>query len=172
MPRERTLKPISPEGDASLMDHDRTKILVARASALLVALALFTWPEWLGAADLAVPESVTGPVAVLFRYGALIWVSLAIGPWPRLASRLSWWPGNDPHNLYGLAAMLFAVCGAGGLIFAFVFIPACILLSISGKLTAWWVLGAFGSLAGGILGIWASPRLQALATAHDQERAA
>ena len=112
---------------------------------------------------------------VLVARGIAIFVAILLFTWPEwapsLATRLWWWPGNDPHNLYGLAAMVAAIGAAAGFIFALIFIPGCILLASRGTLSVGWVSASIVSMASGAFGTWASPRLQRWAVQHDTSHA-
>ncbi|HME73613.1 MAG TPA: hypothetical protein VKM54_27680 [Myxococcota bacterium] len=147
------------------MDHARAKVLVARAIALLVAVLLLV--DWWTSRSPSPPDRL---LSKLFWYGALAWISLAFGPWQRLARRLQWWPGNDPQNLYGLAAVVAAIVGAMGLMTAVIVVPCCILLAVKRTLSVRWLAASVIGSAAGVLGTWASPRLQLRALQHDQMR--
>jgi hypothetical protein len=165
------LKQVRRSGDHSAMNHARAKVLVARAIALLVAVCLFAWPEVAPPPGESPFGGATSFLGVVARYSALAWIALAIGPWPRLAPVVSWWPGGEPHNLYGLAALITALLGAAGLLFASIFIVGCVVLAMEHKLSIVWLAAAFIASAIGVFGIWASPRAQARALERDAEHA-
>ena len=153
------------------MRYAQVQILVGRGIALLIGFALFAYPYFPVARVWAESSDAFAGYLSLIRWAGMTWLILACYPWRRLSSKVAWWPGNDPHNLYGLAAVVLAIVGAGSLIYGSIF-PIVLVMSILGK-PAWGSLAASGLFAGfGMWAIRASRRLQTLAVARDHASAA
>jgi hypothetical protein len=168
----RSLKSCGRLGDLDPVSRDRAKVVVARAIALLVAAGFFLFSEFAQRPGVSpFGEPTTSVVVAVALWSSLAWAALAIGPWHRLADAISWWPGREPHNLFGLAALISGVLAASGLLFGGVFLVGCIALAFNHRLSSGWVLAAVIALALGVFGMWASPRAQARARDRDTERA-
>ena len=153
------------------------KRLVGRIIGIATGVALLAFPLIPSARDLAESSRAFGGYAEFLRWGGLLWLSLALGPWERLAPLVALWPGADRHNPYGIAAVALAISGAGALIYGLI-VPALIygLIVPFALLAALFGRPDWGPLAGGLFaacfGTWAirtSRSLQERALERDRE---
>lgn len=158
-------------GDLRDVPLDRAKVSVARFIAFLIALCLFLFSELAQRPGVSLfGPAATGVIADVALWSALAWVALALGPWHRLADAVSWWPGRDPHNLYGLGALASGMLAVFGLLFGGMFLVGCIVSAVLGReLSGRLLVAAVVSLALGVFGTWMTPRAQVRAIERDTQ---
>jgi hypothetical protein len=150
----------------STASYARVQTLVGRSIAVLMAFVLLLYP-FIPAENLPVPAALSERYAQLLRWAGLAWLALAFAPWARVAPAIAFWPGADPHNLYGGAAVVLGILAVMGLMGS--------ILLVFGLLSILLVEPAWGLIVGGgfsgAFGVWAmraSRRMQELAVERDR----
>lgn len=149
------------------MTYARAQEVVGRGVALLVALGLLVYPYLLPSAGLPIPAEVSAGYAQFVRWSGLVWLGLAFAPWSRLAPAVRFWPGADPHNLYGGAAVALAILSAMALIWSLL-VPFALVLAVLGKPPWGHLLSGLFAAAFGTWALRSSRRMQLLAAERDQ----
>ena len=153
-------------------DESRKKVLAGRGIAIAIGCGLFAFPYVPAVQAWGADSRLFDGYAHFLRWAGLAWLALAFGPWRELAPKVAFWPGADPHNLYGGAAVLLAIAGAGALIYGIAF-PLLLIAFILGAYDALTPTLATGfGLSFGVWAIRRSRRLQELALEHDRATAA